>query len=98
MPAETHQQRDPIDVEGVLDLLASLVGVDAICTESALLTDLHLDDDLSILHLWEAVVEECGERCVGELDLEEPRPVSLPELAQWFAGHLRGEPGQQPTP
>lgn len=98
VPAETHQRSDPIDVECVLDLLAGLVGMDVTSAESALLADLRLDDDLSILYLRDAVVEEYGERCIGDLDFEGPRAASLIELAQLFAHHLGDEPGHQLAP
>ena len=98
MPAETHRRSDPIDAQGILDLLADLVGMDATSAAHALLIDLRVDDDLSILDLWDAVLEEYGERCVGDLDLafDERRPASLTELAQWFAHLLGDEP--QPAP
>lgn len=88
MPAETHQHSEPVSVDAVLDLLACVASLDAGRAADARLTDLELDDDLSILHLWDAVVEEFGERSIGELDLDEIRPATLGELAERFTREL----------
>lgn len=88
MPAETHQRSEAAGAEAVLDLLACVVGLDADRAAEAPLADLELSDDLSILHLWDAVVEEYGERSVGDLDLDGGRPSTLGELADLFAREL----------
>ena len=73
----------------MLDLIASVVGIDATGVPHGSLADLELDDDLSTLHLWDAVVEEFGERCTGNLELDGTRPTTLGELAVLFEGALR---------
>lgn len=83
MPAETHQLGEEIDLDVVLDLVTAIVGVDVDAAGTSL-TELELDDDVSILHLWSAVVEELGERSVGELELDEQPPATLGELATLF--------------
>ena len=89
MPAETRQVRDPVDARWVLDLLTSVVGVDPADAAHLALVDLELSDDLSILDLWAAVVEEFGGRSIGELDLEGTQPTTLAQLAAAFFGSLR---------
>ena len=90
MPAETHQRSEAVGVEAVLDLLACVVGLDADRAAEAPLAGLELSDDLSVLHLWDAVVEEYGERSVGDLDLDldGSRPSTLGELADLFTREL----------
>lgn len=91
MPAETHQHREPVDATVVLGLLAAVVGIDASAAADAMLSDLDLDDDLAMLHLWEVTVEELGERTVGDLDLDlgAERPSTLSELADLFDASLQ---------
>lgn len=84
MPAETHQLTEAADEAAVLDLLALVVGADPEDAADLPLAGLELDDDLSLLHLWSAVVDELGERSVGELDLGDERPATLRELAALF--------------
>lgn len=92
MPAETHQRSEVVGVDALLDLLACVVGLDAPRAAQARLADLELDDDLSVLHLWDAVVEEYGERSVGDLDLDlhldGTRPATLGDLADLFTREL----------
>jgi len=90
VPAETNQHREQIDVAGVLDLLSIMVGVEVDVDEAAGLTldELDLHDDLALLHLWDATVEELGERAVGDLDLDGERPATLRDLAALFHAHL----------
>lgn len=95
MPAETHQLRDRVDVAAVLALVASMVGLDgesggAPDAGAVALADVGLDDDLGILELWDAVVDELGERALGDLDLEDDRPETLGELAALFHASLGG--------
>lgn len=93
MPAETHQHHEPVDATVVLDLLAAVVGIDVSAAAEAMLSDLDLDDDLAMLHLWEMTVEELGERTLGDLDLDldlgADRPSTLSELADLFDASLQ---------
>lgn len=71
MPAETHSHSEPVTVEDVLELLASVVhDADALDPETPV-EELGFDDDLSLLSLWDVVAEEFGERTLGEPDIEE---------------------------
>jgi hypothetical protein len=90
MPAETHQLTDERDADSVLDLLAAVLGADPRDAAEARLPALGLDDDLSVLHLWELVVEEFGERSVGEFEPGDERPATLGELAALFSDALHG--------
>lgn len=83
MPAETHQLGEGIDLDVVLGLVTAILGTEPDATDVSL-ADLELDDDVSILHLWSAIVEELGERSVGELELDEQPPATLGELATLF--------------
>ncbi|MGE3618822.1 MAG: hypothetical protein AB7L84_00040 [Acidimicrobiia bacterium] len=84
MPAETHQQRDDLGVDAVVELLAALVGIEPEGAGSATLAALDLDDDLALLRLWDLVAEELGERSLGDLDLSDARPATLGALAEEF--------------
>jgi hypothetical protein len=86
MPADTHQQRERTDARAALDLLATVVGIDAAGAAAVALGDLELDDDLAILDLWAVVVEELGERPLGklDLDLDSDRPANLGDVADLF--------------
>ena len=95
MPAETHQLGEPVGVAAVLDLLACVVGLDPGQAAATPLADLELDDDLAILHLWDAVVEEFAERGIGELARDETWPFTLGELAELFACELGDAPDHQ---
>ena len=89
MPAETHSRREPVDVGTVLDVIASVIGIDPDAAADRRLTELELDDELAMFHLWDAVVEELGERAVGELEpLGAARPVTPGELAEVFHAAL----------
>jgi hypothetical protein len=73
MPAETHRRRDAIDVEDVMDLLDALLDEPlgtARVAEDTPLRDLGIDD-LAVLHLWDAAVEELAERGAAEPDVDE---------------------------
>ncbi|HEY8523708.1 MAG TPA: hypothetical protein VIL48_02010 [Acidimicrobiales bacterium] len=96
MPAETHQHREHTDAGAVLDFLATVVEVDPAEADEVRLADIGLDDDLSILRLWDMAVEEFAERTVGDVDpddlqrdLDADRPATLAELAQVFDEALR---------
>jgi acyl carrier protein len=83
MPAETHVERGPLDRQGVLDLVKTLLGdileIDpSTVTESASFADLGADS-LALIELVEALEEELGERSVGfhidDEDLEDLKTV-----------------------
>lgn len=90
MPAETHSHREELDVELILDFLANELELDDDDPAILSLDGLGVDDDLSLLHLWDAVSEEFGERTLGELELPERRPVTLGDLAGTFLDALGG--------
>jgi hypothetical protein len=73
MPAETHRRRDAVDVEDVMDLLAALLDEPFESGDVAAdtpLRDLGIDE-LAVLHLWDAAVEELAERGAAEPDVDE---------------------------
>jgi hypothetical protein len=84
MPAETHQLNEQTDAQTILDLVAALVGVDPDEAPGLSLASVDLTDDLAILHLWASVVEEFGERSVGDIELDDLRPTTLAALATLF--------------
>ncbi len=84
MPAETHSHREAVDVDAVLALIAESVGADPDDAAERPLEEFDLDGDLALLDLWTVVAEEFGERSLGELELSEPRPATLAELAVAF--------------
>lgn len=84
MPAETHTHTEAVDARTVLDFLAGLVGVDPDSADTVTLAEIDLDDDLAALDLWAAVVEEFGERSLGDFEPPEPLPARLSELAGRF--------------
>lgn len=88
MPAETHQHREAAGPDAVLELLAYVADVDDEHPAEVRLADLQLDDTFSMMGLWDAVVEELGERSVGadpDLDFDDAPPRTLGELAELFA-------------
>lgn len=89
MPAETHQLTERVDARAVLDFLACALGIDPTGAADVSLAALQLDDDLSIVDLWESVVEEFGERALGDLDLDGTPPATLGEIAELFGESLR---------
>lgn len=91
MPAETNQHREALEVEAVLDLLATVIGRDAEEVAEQSLDELDLVEELTLLHLWDVAVEELGERAVGELDLDEEDPTTLADLAALFHANLVGD-------
>ena len=89
MNSETRLRHDPIDARIVLDLVSSVLGVDGVNAAHLALVDLELDDEVSVVHLWAAVVAEFGKRSIGELELEGAWPTTLGELAAVFTESLR---------
>lgn len=73
MPAETHQHREAAGPDAVLELLAYVADVDDEHPAEVRLADLQLDDTFSMMGLWDAVVEELGERSVGA----DPTSISM---------------------
>jgi hypothetical protein len=73
MPAETHSRRDAIDAADVIDLVDALLdeplGSGGIRADTQL-RDLGVDD-VAVLHLWDAAVEELAERGAAEPDVDE---------------------------
>lgn len=84
MPAETHTHRDPIDARSVVDLIASIIGIDPDDAAGRSLAAVGLDDDLAVFDLWSAIAEELGERSLGDFDPPEPAPTTVGELAEAF--------------
>jgi hypothetical protein len=74
MPAETHQQRDAVTVDEIVDFLlatlASSMHVADVDADTALV-DLGVDSDLALFDLFDLAAEEYGERSLGELDLDD---------------------------
>ena len=71
MPAETHSHSEPVTVEDVLELLATVVQDGGGLDPGTPVEALGLDDDLALLSFWDVVAEEFGERTLGEPDIEE---------------------------
>jgi hypothetical protein len=71
MPAETHSHSEPVTVEDVLELLATVVQDGDGLDPGTSVDLLGLDDDLALLSFWDVVAEEFGERTLGEPDIEE---------------------------
>lgn len=73
MPAETHQHGDPVSADDVIDVLLTLAPEhESLLVERG--TPLHLvglDDEVVVLDLWDAAVEDLAERGIGEPDLSE---------------------------
>ena len=90
MPAETHQIADPPTFDDIVDFLALLLDTDPAAASATNLVEAGVDADLDLLHLWQAVAEEYGERTLGEcdLDLYENPPQTLEDLARaWLSAH-----------
>lgn len=93
MPAETHQQHEPVDAAVVLKLLWALLarpdGPDDPTTETPL-CELGADDDLAILQIWDAVTEELAERTLAEPDTGDLlAATTLGDLADTIVRSLR---------
>jgi len=82
MPAETHRQGDPVAEDAVLEFLACLIGVDPESAAAAPLARFDLDNELSIVALWQAIHDEFGERSLGDVDLDDEVPATLGDIAR----------------
>jgi hypothetical protein len=93
MPAETHRLGEPVDGPAVLDLFWALVarpGDPETPDRDLTLRQLDVDDDISVLELWESATEEFAERTVGEPDIESLRDAAtIGALADTVALTLR---------
>jgi hypothetical protein len=90
MPAETHQHRDPVDLETVLELLWAVTAAPGEPDPDVPLTVVGLAGDLPMLDVWDAVSEEYGERTLGVPELDELRELrtvgELATLVQHWVG------------
>jgi hypothetical protein len=66
----------------VLSFVAGLVGADPEGAATAPLAQFDLDNELSIVALWEAIADEFGERSLGDVDLDGEVPVTLGDIAR----------------
>ena len=69
-PAEAHQQREPITVDDVAEVVARFVGLDSVDLDTPL-DDVGLDGDLERFRLWKFAAEEHAERTVTDIDEED---------------------------
>lgn len=98
MPAETHSHHEPITVDDILDLLSTIVHGDSELQPDMPLDELGLSDDLAVIAFWDAVVEEYGERSVGEPDLEGlATATTAADLARRAVDNLRALGHAEPT-
>lgn len=95
MPAETHQLSEPPTLDDIVDFLASLLDTDPTAASTTSLVEAGVCDELALLHLWQAVAEEYGERTLGEcdLDFDENPPQTLEDLARAWLTALAGAGG-----
>jgi hypothetical protein len=95
MPAETHSRRDRIDSSEIVEMLENVLGLPpAEDGDDPTLAELGCDGDLSLLDLWDAAVEEYGERTLGEPDLDELRSMTtLAEVAGLIASRCNPADG-----
>lgn len=97
MPAETHQHRDAVTADEIVDLLVAVLATStdlARVGPDTLLADLGADSDLALFDLGDLVAEEYGERSLGEIDLDELWSArTIGDLARVFAQH-RARPGE----
>jgi hypothetical protein len=98
MPAETHQRRDGVAAPEIIELLENVLGLPA-ANDATSLAELGCDGDLSLLDLWDAAVEEYGERTLGEPDLDELRSATtVGELAELIAARCLPAADAGPDP
>jgi hypothetical protein len=84
MPADSHARHDVADVRTVLDLVTSVLGLELDGAETVALAEVEVEDDLTVLHLWSAVVEELGDRSCADFEPPDPLPATLGELVTAF--------------
>lgn len=93
MPAETHQEREPVEAVAVLELIGSLLASTDSAADLAPETPLEavgLDDDVSIFRLWDAVSDEFAERSLAEPDIHDLHAAeTIGELADAIVRSLR---------
>ena len=92
MPAETHQLAEPPSLDDIVDLIVSLLDTDPLEASTTSLAEAGVENDLDLLHLWQAVAEEYGERTLGDFDVDfggEP-PRTIEELADAWLTVLGG--------
>jgi hypothetical protein len=66
----------------VLEFLACLVGVDQESAATAPLARFDLDNELSIVALWQAIADEFGERSLADVELDDIVPATLGDIAR----------------
>ena len=88
MPAETHQQSEPSVSAPCSTSLACVVGIDPARAADAPLANLELDDDLTILHLWDAVTDADAESSIITLYNETYSMPPMPDAV--VDGIVRG--------
>lgn len=92
MPAETHQRHDAVSADEIVDLLVAVLApsTDAggIGPDTPL-ADLGVDTELALCDLGEVILEEHGERSLGEVDPDELWSArTIGALAQLYARHV----------
>ena len=95
MPAETHQHGSTVGVPDLVDLLVELLmpDDDGHVDASTPVSQLGADDELMCWALWDAVVEEFGERGSTEAGDPDDRDdvATIEDLAKVFAAWLGWE-------
>jgi hypothetical protein len=84
----------------IVELMSAIVDGNTELDEATPLDALGLSDDLTRLALWDALVEECSERGIGEPDLDElSSATTVGELARCVLRHLSvGNGERRPSP
>ena len=96
MPAETHRRSSAVATIDVVALFGAVLGLDGGVTEHRSLVELGCDDDLTLLDLWEAGIEEYGERTVADVDVEELRAArTLAGLARLVVATCRATAAEE---
>lgn len=92
MPAETHQESDPIGTDAVVHVIGLLLAVDAVpgLAPETSLKAVGVDDDVAIFRLWDAVSGELAERGVAEPDFDDLQTAeTIGELADAIVRSLQ---------
>ena len=101
MPADTHQQRDDVTADEIVDLLVAVLATStdlAGIGPDTPLADLGFDSDLAVFDLADVVAEEYGERSLDEIDVDELWSArTIGALAGVFARH-RAHAGEDGDP